>query len=280
MEIARLAELRYVVAPLYWLAVGGYVVALRARGRGAARAATAIMVLAAATHLGEYIGRGALYGAAGGAPFTGVSGFLSLAALLLGLGYLITERTLTTSALGAFAVPMVATLHTASVLLFRLPVEVPEQLRGPNLVAHITLVTAACVGLAAALVSGVTYLALDAMLRWRRAGALFRKLPNLGVLARVHRATLIAGASLLGLGALAGAHWARSVWGFYFSWHQPKLVITLFAFITSLGCALSWHVPSWRGRRAVWFAVSTISITFAALAFDETFVNELHRFVQ
>jgi ABC-type transport system involved in cytochrome c biogenesis permease subunit len=280
MEIAQLTEIRYVVAPLYWLALVAYVVALRSSRGGLSRPATGIMIVAVAAHLAEYIGRGALYGAAGGAPFTGVSGFLSLAALLLGVGYLATESKLTTSALGAFAVPIVAALHTASVILFRLPVAVPEHLRGPHLVTHIALVTVACVGLAAALVSGVTYLALDAMLRWRRTGTLFRKLPNLDVLARVHRATLVVGASLLGLGALTGALWARSVWGFYFSWQQPKLVITLVAVLASVACALAWRFPSWRGRKAAWFAVSTVSITFAAMAFEGTFVNELHRFVQ
>lgn len=280
MEIAQLTELRYAAAPLYWAASGAYVVALRSSGRVRSRPAIALMIAAAAAHVAEYVGRGALYGAAGGAPFTGISGFLSLAALLLGVGYLVTETRLATSALGAFAAPTVAVLHTASVLLFRSPAAVPEHLHGPQLVAHVALVTVACAALAAALVSGITYLALDAMLRLRRTGALFRKLPNLDALARVHRATLLAGAALLGLGAIAGAVWARSVWGFYVSWEEPKLGITLVAVFAVVGGALAWRLPRWRGRRAAWFAVSAVSFTFTALAFGGTFANEMHRFVQ
>lgn len=280
MDLAQLTELRYAVAPLYLAASGAYVVALRASGRGRSWPATALMVAAVATHLAEYVGRGALYGAAGGAPFTSVSGFLSLAALLLGVGYLVTETRLETRALGAFAAPIVAVLHAASLVLFRSPAAVPEHLHGPQVVAHVALVTVACAALAAALVSGVTFLALDAVLRLRRTGALFRKLPNLDALARVHRATLLAGAALLGLGAVVGAVWARSVWGFYFSWEEPKLVITLVALLAIVGGALVWRVPRWRGRRAAWFAVAAVSFTFAALAFGGTFANELHRFVQ
>jgi ABC-type uncharacterized transport system permease subunit len=280
MELTQLTELRFAVAPLYWGASLAYLVALRAAGRGRSRLAAGIMIAAVAAHLAEYVGRGALYGAAGGAPFTGVSGFLSLAALLLGIGSLVTETRLATSALGAFATPIVAVLHTASVVLFRSPSAVPAYLHGPQVVAHVALVTVACAALAAAFVSGITYLALDAMLRLRRTGALFRKLPNLDALARVHRATLLGGAALLGLGAVMGAVWARSVWGFCFSWEEPKLIITLIA-VSAIVCgAFAWRLPSWRGRRAAWLAVSAVSFTFAALAFDGTFTNELHRFVQ
>jgi ABC-type uncharacterized transport system permease subunit len=280
MDIGQLTDLRFAVTPLYWAASVAYVVALRASGRVRSRPAMALMIAAVAAHVAEYIGRGALYGAAGGAPFTGVSGFLSLAALLLGVGYLVIEPRLGTSALGAFAAPLVAVLHTASLVLFRSPAAVPAQLHGPQVVAHVVLVTVACAALAAALVSGITYLALDAVLRMRRTGALFRKLPNLDALARVHRATLLTGAALLGLGAVAGAVWARSVWGFYFSWEEPKLVITLVAVIAVVCGALAWRLPRWRGRRAAWFAVAAVSFTFAALAFGATFANELHRFVQ
>jgi len=279
MEIAQLTELRYGVALAYWAAVALYVVALRSHSSRAASAATVVMIGAAAAHLAEYVGRGALYGSVGGAPFTGISGFLSLAALLLGVGYLVLERRFTEKALGAFAVPVVAALHTVSVVLFRAPEAVPAHLQGPYLVVHIALVTAACVGLSAAFVSGVTYLALDAMLRWKRAGPLFRKLPNLDLLSRVHRISLLVGAGLLGLGAIAGALWAKSVWGFYFSWEQPKLVITVIAFVAAIGSGLAWRFPQWRGRRAAWLAVATIALTFAALALSSTFVDELHRFV-
>lgn len=278
MDAAHLADARFLVVPLYWCAAAAYVLLLKAKVTKGNRVATTLLFVGAGLHLVEYIGRGALAGRAGGAPFTGVSGFLSLAALVLTVCYLILEARMATRSLGAFCVPAVALLHTSGALLFQVYFEVPEDLQGPQLVAHVTLIIMAYVGLSVALVSGVTYLILDFMLRRKRPGPLFRRLPNLGTMTRVHRVALLAGAVLLGCGFIAGALWAKSVWGFYFSWQEPKLVITLLGVCVMASCTLLWRSTWWRGRRVTWLAVSSISLMFVAMALSRALTSELHRF--
>lgn len=278
MDLASLADLRFVVTPLYWIAAVAYVAVLRSRMTIRASVPTVLLWIAVAGHVLETLGRGALAGQAGGAPFTGVGGFLSLAALAFAGCYLYLESRLAGKALGAFAVPIVTLLHTAATVLYRPPEQVPETLRGPHFVTHVSLTMMAYVGLSIALVSGVTYLILDFMLRRKRPGPLFRKLPNLKLMSRVHHAALIAGVVLLGIGAVAGALWAKSVWGFYFSWGEPKLVITLLGLCAMIICALLWRSRWWRGRRVTWLAVSVIVIMFVAMAVSATLSSELHRF--
>ncbi len=278
MELAHLAEARFVVTPLYWCAAVAYVLLLKSKVTRGSRAATALLGLGAVLHIVEYIGRGALAGHAGGAPFTGVSGFLSLAALVLAICYLVLEMRTANRALGAFCVPAVAVLHTSGALLYQMYFEVPTSLQGPQLVAHVTLIIMAYVGLSVALVTGVTYLILDFMLRRKRPGPLFRRLPNLGTMTRVHRVALLSGAVLLACGFVAGALWAKSVWGFYFSWREPKLVITLVGVCITASCTLLWRSTWWRGRRVTWLAVSSISLMFLAMALSRALTSELHRF--
>lgn len=276
--LSDLTALRFAVTPVYWAAAATYVAALSKRTGKHWWVTTAAAAAAVALHLGEYLGRGALAGEAGGAPFTGLSGFLSLASLILAVVYLLAERRLSATALGAFTLPVVAVLHTVSLALYSEPTALPEHLTGPLLVAHVALVTAAYVALSAALVTGVSYLALDRALRQRRTGKLFRRLPNLDLVARSHWWSLVAGAALLGVNGLLGSLWARSVWGFYFSWDQPKLVITLLSFCVALSGAVLWRSHSWRGRRAAWLVVTGVTLNFVALALSSTFVDELHRF--
>jgi ABC-type transport system involved in cytochrome c biogenesis permease subunit len=278
MDVASLVGLRAVAALLYAAAAIAYLSTLGAGGAKRPIVPTLLLCFALALHGLEYAGRGAAAGQAGGAPFTGISGFLSLVVLVLVASYLLLETKLSSRALGAFLVPPSAFLHICSALLYQQPERVPQTLRGAHLVAHVSSMTLAYVGFTVALISGCTYLMLDALLRRKRPGTLFRRLPNLELMTKVHRVSLMAGAGLLVVGALTGALWAKPVWGFYFSWQEPKMVITLCAVLATSACALLWRTQFWRGRRVTWLSISVILAMFAAMALAGTLSSELHRF--
>ena len=86
-----LLSIRFVVSVAYLLTTVAYIRLLRS-GKRRAGPASILLGISLVIHAGEIAVRGAESGAAGGAPFAGLSGFLSIFALLLGITYFYLER--------------------------------------------------------------------------------------------------------------------------------------------------------------------------------------------
>lgn len=74
---------------------------------------------------------------------------------------------------------------------------------------------------------------------------------------------------LLTLGIIAGAVWANSAWGSYWSW-DPKETWALITWLIYAGCLHCRHVRGWRGAHAAWLSVSgfgSVIFTYAGVSF-------------
>jgi cytochrome c-type biogenesis protein CcsB len=137
------------------------------------------------------------------------------------------------------------------------------------LAIHVTAMTLATGVFFVAAVIGITYLVVDRHARrvaaGRPAGAdgILRRLPGPEELDRLAYRTIVFGFPIWTFGVMAGAIWADSAWGSYWSWDPTET----WAFITWVVYACFLHARAtagWRGRRA-----SVIQLTgFGCLLFN------------
>ena len=123
------------------------------------------------------------------------------------------------------------------------------------LAIHVTAMTLATGVFFVAAVIGITYLVVDRHARRVAAGrpsgadGILRMLPGPEVLDRLAYRTVIFGFPIWTFGVMAGAIWADSAWGSYWSWDPTET----WAFITWVVYACFLHARAtagWRGRRA------------------------------
>jgi cytochrome c-type biogenesis protein CcsB len=120
---------------------------------------------------------------------------------------------------------------------------------------HVTAMTLATGVFFVAAVIGVTYLFVDRHARRVAAGrptgadGILRRLPGPEALDRLAYRTVVFGFPIWTFGVIAGAIWADSAWGSYWSWDPTET----WAFITWVVYAGFLHARAtagWRGRRA------------------------------
>ncbi len=161
-------------------------------------------------------------------------------------------------------IAVLLTLGTAITVLYRPSAPLVPALKSTWLAIHVS----------AAIISGgvfllancvaATYLYLDSMERKGPRKAWAERLPSLEVLDQLSYRLVAFVFPLWTFAVIAGAIWAESAWGHYWSW-DPK---ETWAFITWVAYAAYLHArvtAGWRGRRAAWlclFAGSTFLFNY------------------
>lgn len=153
-------------------------------------------------------------------------------------------------ALGAFVTPVVliATLFSlAAPLLHRYTPA--AQLAAPWLVIHVVVILISYVALAFAFAASLIYLLQESLLKQKKLGALWQKLPSLQVADEwIFRATSF-GFAALTVGLLIGILWLRQHPD-YAALRDPKVLLTLATWLTfAVYLAARWRL-GWRGRKS------------------------------
>jgi ABC-type transport system involved in cytochrome c biogenesis permease subunit len=274
-----LLSIRFVVSAVYLSALVAYLQLLRS-GRKRAPLPSALLGTGIALHLAEVVLRGAESGAAGGAPFANMSGFLSIFAFLLGATYFALERhyrKYRISSLGAFHVPVLFALHLWSVVLRQPIFDIPQLNRGWLFIAHVVPTIFAYAALTAGFVAGVAFLILDRQLRNKRFDLLMRGLPNLDLVERVNASAVKIGLPLVALGGLLGLIMGYVEWGWAYQWDYKVWTTIGIVVIFAAQLALRRYA-GWNGRRAILISM----VGFLAIVFNATVMNyfysKLHSF--
>jgi ABC-type uncharacterized transport system permease subunit len=153
-------------------------------------------------------------------------------------------------AVGAFVTPVVliATLYSlAAPLLHRFtPV---EALQTPWLIIHVVIILVAYVALAFAFAASLIYLLQESLLKQKKLGGLWQKLPSLQVADEwIYRATTF-GQAALTVGLLTGVLWQMQHPD-YAALRDPKVLGSLATWlIFAIYLAARWKL-GWRGRKS------------------------------
>ncbi len=201
--------------------------------------------------------------AAGRAPFSNMFESLVLFAWAVVVVYLAMQVRRKIPVLGAAtALLAVLTLAYASTYETKIQPLMPA-LRSNWLTVHVFTVFLGYGGFGLAFLSGVAYLVAA------RAGSKARP-ETVEAFDLATGKTISFGFLFLTVGIIAGAVWANSAWGTYWSWDPKETwsLITWFIYAVFLHCRF---MRGWRGKRAAWISV----IGFASVVFTYFGVNFL-----
>ncbi len=223
-----------------------------------------------AVHFIEILARGAESGAAGGAPFVGLTGFISLFAFLLGVIYVALEVRYKVHSLGLFHTSVVLILQLSAAVTKTPVTRIPPLNTGHLFVLHVVPAAVAYAAFTVSFIAAVAYLLLDRALRKKQRGLLMRGLPPLDLVEAVNAAGVKIGLPLLFVVAVVGVVMGYRAWGADYHW-DPKNWLT-FGIVAIYGAQLALRrFAGWAGRRAVLISL----VGYGAILLGVTVINVL-----
>ncbi len=199
-----------------------------------------------------------------GDPLNDIHGTLAILSLGVVVGFLITAMRYPIPVLGAFITPVTLLLFLGSGLV-RGVAEVSPEVRTALLPLHVTMNVLGIVAFAVAFGASVAYVIQDRMLRMKRLGGVFHRLPSLDVLDGVALRAVTIGFPLLTAGVVTGTFWiVRDNPGLpAFSSTQTLGLVTWVVFAAVLVLRVA---AGWRGRRAALGTIMGFACAMAVLA--------------
>lgn len=245
-----LAALFIATAALYALACAGFVLLLVRGGEKASKWALPTLGLAAASHVAFLV---ADYAQAGRIPVGTIQQTLAVSALLLVVVFLVSGRKSRLTMLGAFITPITLLFFLTAGLQQTLGT-VPSPVRSALLPVHVGVNVLGIVAFALAFAAAVAYVIQEHLLRHKRLGGLFHRLPALDVLDSLGLRLVSVGFPLLTIGIVTGAVWAAQL-GTTAVLLSAARGFAVLAWVVFAAVLMLRVVAGWRGRRA---AIGTI----------------------
>lgn len=239
----------------YTLAAALYLVSLVRGPEGSGRFAARVLMGAATLHI-AYLAVDTLGHTT---PMQGIAQTLTFLSLGIVLAFLLARlRGKGIDILGAFLTP-VALLFLMGAGVGRSVDAVPTSVRSALLPVHIGVNALGIVAFALAFGAATAYVIQERMLRRKKLGGVFQRLPPLDVLDSFGLRSVSLGFPLLTIGIVTGVFWVDPVESFDIS---PMHGFALAAWVLFAGVLLLRIAAGWRGRRA---AIGTIMGFLCAL---------------
>jgi ABC-type uncharacterized transport system permease subunit len=222
------------------------------------RWATRILVVAAASHLAYFASD---FVVLGHDPASDIHQTLSLASLLIVVAYLLASLKYRIAVLGGFITP-VTLLFLMGAGLGRSVSTVSPEVRSILLPVHISVNVLGIVAFTLAFAAGLAYLIQEALLRRRRLGGVFQRLPALDVLDSLGFRLVTIGFPLLTAGIIMGTFLAVRL-DPETPAISPSQSFAVLSWLVFAAVLLLRVAAGWRGRRAaigtlVGFACETV----------------------
>jgi cytochrome c-type biogenesis protein CcsB len=168
--------------------------------------------------------------------------------------------------LGALTAPLCSLLLLGAWVLPS-PADPPSALMASIwVVIHVVAMLIGYGLLALTFLGGILYLIQENLIRAKRLGAAFKRLPSLSRVDELCQRALVAGFTAFTLGMISGAIYGQVALGSYWRW-DPKEVWSLITWLFYAALLHTRLTRGWRGRRGAWLAV----IAFGVLMF--TFIG-------
>lgn len=164
--------------------------------------------------------------------------------------------------LGVFAVPLIALMTGAAILLPDTMVNIKTPFNSIWLFVHVILIFAGEAALALACGTAILYLIQEHAIKTKHNRFFFKRLPSLEMLDSTGYAFIVGGFTALTIGLICGFVYARQVWGHFWSW-DPKEVWSGISWLIYAALLHERLVAGWRGKRAAILAI----VGFIILAF-------------
>jgi cytochrome c-type biogenesis protein CcsB len=215
---------------------------------------------------------------AGYLPITHLFEAMSFFSWALILTFLGIEYRYRIPVLGSFALPLAFILLIPAAILSGAHSAPDPQMQSIWLYIHITFSVCGMVAFALAFFAGIMYLLQERLLKSKRLGHLYHKLPSLDLLDTLNQKAILWGFPLMTLGMISGSVWAEYVWGAYWSW-DPKQTVSLGTWLFYLVLLHGRITVGWRAKQAAVLAIiGFIGVLFTFIGVNALFGSQ-HAFV-
>jgi ABC-type transport system involved in cytochrome c biogenesis permease subunit len=195
---------------------------------------------------------------------------LSALALALGIAYLVQERRSGTPYTGFVFVPLVFVCQMVASAFASPNVEIKAVLQSPLFGMHIGAALLGYAAFAVSAIFGILYVLLYHNLKAYRFGIVYERLPSLEILAAMNVRAAGFGLGCLTLAIGVGAVWSLQVYPDF--WQDPKVWLSLLAWVVYAACLLVRYAGGWRGPRIAYFTIAGfLLVVFSMLAANRLF---------
>jgi cytochrome c-type biogenesis protein CcsB len=260
---------------VYVLATGAYVVHLVKPGDKTGMAGRWLVCTGFTLHLASTLMRAI---SAGYTPITNLHEAFSFFALSIVGVFIFFERRYRLAILGSFVVPVALLMMAASAMRPADIVPLNPVLKSQWLTVHTVMAFLGYAMFTISFGAAVMFLIQQHLLKSKKFGPLYHKLPSLEVLDDINYRCLTFGFPLLTFAIISGAIWAETAWGTYWSWDPKETwsLITWFVYAALLHGRLT---TGWRGRKAAILSIvgfAVLLFTFLGVSF---LLKGLHSYV-
>jgi ABC-type transport system involved in cytochrome c biogenesis permease subunit len=218
-------------------------------------------------------------------PFIGTSAAISAFVWLLGVAYLYTELSTNERAMGAFILPLMATLQLIAAFDDRVG-GTPAVLQSPLFAVHVLATLFAYASFALACTIGITYVLLFKEIKSKHLGFFAARLPSLQVLDVMNLRAVSVGWFFLTVGVVGGVIWATTLHRGpaadpriqAMTLFDPKIFIALLSWAVYSFQLYARRAIGWRGRRAAWLSTLGFAIVLLNLVPVGYFFTKSHNF--
>ncbi len=252
---AAVAYLAYLARPAPWLG----------------RLATVTLAFGFAGHSICFL----VQGLGSGIPFSSRSLVLSVFAWAMAGVYLASLFKYRLTVVGAFVAPVAAGLAILAEVTTA-PAGEASGLPPWFLWVHIATIMLGYGALAVSFCVAVVYLVQERLLKAKKVGGLFRRLPPLDSLDRLNQGAIVAGFAMLSVGLLTGAVWATvNPRPEHPLWQDPAVITAAIGWGWYAFAVQSRLFAGWRGRKYAFFSIIGFALVIASFVGIQTW-SEMH----
>ncbi|UCF78304.1 MAG: c-type cytochrome biogenesis protein CcsB [Candidatus Eiseniibacteriota bacterium] len=197
--------------------------------------------------------------------------------LVVALYVFLIERAFKERALGAFVIPLVALFQLLAIARPSVPTELEPILQSGWFEVHVSLALLSYASFSLAFVTGTMYLVQAELIRSKRVGFVFSRLPSLQLLDAMGYRSVSLGFPALTLAIITGSVWASTAWGSFWSW-DPKETATLAMWLFYAAYLHARFVGGWQGRRTAILGILGFCLVFVTFLVVGVFLTRIHAF--
>lgn len=251
----------YVTAATYVVASGLFLRYLvRGTGERGERFAPRLLALGAATHAAHIVVGSLVLRVC---PVEGIHFPMSVASMLMCVGYVLVRGRYRVEIAGAFVAPLALTSLLASRFVGG-GAEPGAGMKSAILPIHVFVNLGGVALFALAFSAGTLYLVQERLVKQKRVDGVSRRLPPLDALDRAEHRFLLMGFPLLTLGIITGTVWARRVE----MGAAAEVLRAVFGYVTWIviaGVLYLRAAAGWRGRRAAYGTIAGFALSVVVL---------------